>query len=430
MEFKYNRILIFGYGKSGKSVENLLLSRGMSYKVFDDGLRLSGGKYIHRVDGKSLREFDLVVVSPGVSVFDKRVRLAESMGIKIIGEVELGYLFCDVPIIAITGTDGKTTTVNLIQHIFKNSGVSSALLGNVGDPFCDIIKYPTVDYVVLEISSFQLETTDKFKPYIGAILNIDEDHLDRHKSMDNYIKAKMDLFKNCNDKCFAILNADDECTMQNLSNVFAKAVFFNDKKGLNIRDDKIFIGNRVFCEGVSSFCTSKVFYDDILVAIQVALLLKVSKDNIIANLKTFKWLEHRVQLVAEINGVQFINDSKATNFHACMCAIKSIDRKVTLLLGGQDKGLDANEFITGLPENVNRVILFGKKMKKMQKSCKKANIFFDFFDNLEDAFDFVADTSVAGEVVLLSPGHSSFDSYSSYKDRGNHFIDLVNKRKM
>ena len=185
MNLDYKNILIYGYLKSGQAVEQVLIKQNIPYKIYDDNLKLQGGQYLTKIKPSILKMFDLVVISPGISIYNKVVMLAESLGIKVVSELEFGYWFCKCPIIAVTGTNGKTTTVSLLGHILSEFGLKTQVFGNIGNPLCNIINYKKLDFAVVEVSSFQLEATDKFCADYGIILYIDQDHTDRHTRYEN-----------------------------------------------------------------------------------------------------------------------------------------------------------------------------------------------------------------------------------------------------
>lgn len=435
MEFKYKNVLIMGYGKSGKSIEKLFINHKIKHAIHDKNIKLRGAQYLSKLTKKNLSQFDLIVVSPAFSRTNKGIVLANRLGIKVIGEIELGYLFCAAKIIGVTGTDGKTTTVNLIGDILSKAGKKVELLGNIGTPFCEIYGKKGIDYCVLELSSFQLETIDTFRPDIGVILNIDSDHIDRYDSVDDYVQAKLALFKNSGKDTLSVLNFTDLKIMENIDRIRGTKYYINSKNkgGLYIDKDNVFLADKEhekIIEGISRLSPSSVFYDDILAAVRVALLLEIDTKTIVSALKSFLWLKHRVELVAEINGVKYINDSKATNFHASVAAIKAMDSQPILLMGGHNKGMGAGEFFSEVKPLVKKIVFFGKEVKReYKKCCKKYLIPCSFSLSLSDAVKSIKAIAQKGDIVLLSPCYSSFDAYTSYAQRGDDFIRLVKDEK-
>lgn len=427
MEFIYKNVLIMGYGNSGKSMEKLLMSHNIKHSIYDENLKLRGGQFLSKINKKKILTFDLIVISPGFKRNNKVVLLAQKLGIKVIGEIELAYMFCPAQIIAVTGTDGKTTTVNLIHHILVCAGKKSALLGNVGIPFSDIYK-KQVDYCVLELSSFQLETIDKFVPTIGVILNISADHMERYQTEDDYIKVKIKMFKNATKQTRAVLNYKDKSTMENSSMIIADKYYINREDSLHVVDGRLFYGKKRWFS-LSNLCPSPVFYDDILASVAVAMLLKIDNNVIQSALNSFMWLKHRMEVVQEVSGVKYINDSKATNFHSALSAIKAVKDNVVLLMGGHHKGMSADDFFADIKTLVKKIVFFGKEMKSEYKKAIKCGIDCVCFENLPKAMSYIKANAEAGDNILFSPCYSSFDAYNSYEERGEDFVRLVKNEK-
>lgn len=431
MDFDYKRILIMGYGKSGQAVERVLKRLDdIEYKIYDKKSGLDGGNYISKLSKSLIRQFDLLVVSPGISVYNKYIVYAEKIGIKVIGELEFGYWFTDSPVIAVTGTNGKTTTTRLINKIVKSTFRSSTF-GNIGEPLTNAYDKP-LDYLVTEVSSFQLETTCMFKPYISVILNIAEDHLDRHKTFDNYIKAKLGLIKNCNEKSIAILNADDKILMERTENIKLRKYFisqYHKCKGVYVEDGTIMsnLGGKV--EKVIDFDEIDGLFgiiQDVLASILVGLILKIDKEKIIEEVKSFKVSPHRLEVVAKKNNITYVDDSKSTNVHSSLHALECVKDKVVLLLGGQNKNLNFDTIFSQFKDNLVCVVAFGGCRKKVVKSAKAMG-----YENIKvcnyfkDAVHLACNSAKDGNVVLLSPACASFDEFKSYEERGEYFSKLV-----
>ena len=430
MEFDYKNILIMGFGKSGQAVEDIVKKlKNVTYKIFDKEKKVTGAQYFAKLTKKIVRQFDLIVVSPGISVYDKYILYAERIGIKIIGELEFGYWFTDSPVIAITGTNGKTTTTRLAREIVCKK-FSSDAYGNIGTPLCEAYK-KDLDYLICEVSSFQLETTSMFKPYISVLLNIAEDHLDRHKTFENYINCKLGLIKNCTEKSIIVLNADDKIIMKRTENVKAKKFYisqFGKVKGVYIHKEKIY-ANLGHVEEIISLKDIEHLYgvaQDVLAGILIGLLLKVDKQDIVDAVKNFKVSSHRLELVAEKNNIKYIDDSKSTNVHSALNALGNIADRVVLLLGGEDKNLDFAPIFTTYSNNIDLVVAFGSARKKIIKTASK-------FDNVKiigsrffrDAVKIACESALENNVVLLSPACTSFDEFSGYAERGEVFSKIV-----
>lgn len=436
MSLIYNHILIYGYSTSGKAVEQALLKKDISYKIYDDNLKVSGGNYVTKLNEEMLKKFDLMVISPGVSIYNSKVKLAEKLGIKVVSELEFGSWLTKTKIIAITGTNGKTTTTSLLTHVLHVAGLKVHSFGNIGDPLSNIINYKNLDYAIVEVSSFQLEATYKFCPHIGIILNIDQDHIDRHKTFENYIATKINLFKNSNEKTIAILNADDEIIMQNEHKMNANKLYlssYKNVKGLYQLNGAIYYNcndkNELLLKE-DDLKNSHTFLTNLLAVIAVVRLLNIKTDDFLKALKTFDWLPNRLEEVDVINEITFVNDSKATNIHASFFAILSFKQKVNLILGGLDKDLNFEGFFKNIPENVVNIILYGSARNNILKVAKryyKHNIYIT--KNLQSAVNAAFKVAKCGEIVLFSPACASFDAYKSYKQRGEHFKTIVQEIK-
>lgn len=418
--FKYKNVLIYGYSTSGKAVERVLINMDINYRIYDDNMKLGGGKYLFKLSKADIKKFDLIVVSPGVSIFNKKIMYAESEGIRVISELEFGYLICPYPIIAVTGTNGKTTVVKMIEHILNVSGYNVKALGNVGQPLTEVVNYENLDFVIAEVSSFQLEATYKFKPYIGVLLNIDDDHLDRHKSFENYLRLKVGLFKNCNSKDFAVLGGQNEIINNFKNVVFTKYVLGQD---CFVQNDDIVYEDEVVCK--LSELNDVTYIDNVLAVISVLKIIGLDNAKIVAGINTFVGLSHRLEFVEEIDGVVYYNDSKSTNPHATINAVKKLNNyeNITLLLGGQDKGFDFAKLISNLPSNVKRIVAFGKAKKKIAKVCRE-KIECYVYQKMADAV-YQAKLITEDGVVLLSPACASFDEFDSYAHRGDCFKKQV-----
>ncbi len=424
--FKYKNVLIYGYGSSGKAVERVLIEKDVNYKIYDDNKRLGGGKYLFSLKKADILNFDLIILSPGVSIFNKYVRFAESVGVRVISELEFGYLVCPYPIIAVTGTNGKTTVTKMLEHVLNLSGLNVKALGNVGEPLSEVVNYKQLDFVVCEVSSFQLEATYKFKPFIGVLLNIDSDHIDRHKTLQNYVNLKIDLFKNCNAENTAIIN-NSQNILTNFKNGLVNKVVLN-------QDCKLDKGNIMFFKEKVCKLTDLSFdtyLENVLSVIAVLKLVGVTNEKIVMGINTFKNLSHRLEFVDKVNNISFYNDSKATNMHATLGALSKLSeaKNITLLLGGKNKGLNFENLIEKLPNNVCRIVAFGDARKKIFKCCKQ-KVETIMCSNLKTAVLTAFKQTKPGGVVLLSPACASFDEFKSYAERGTFFKNLVGELKV
>ncbi|MEI0487766.1 UDP-N-acetylmuramoyl-L-alanine--D-glutamate ligase [Brachyspira intermedia] len=382
-----------------------------------------------------LDNITLIIISPGIPHTIPIVEEAKRRNIKIIGEIEFAYNF--IPnrnYIAVTGTDGKTTTVTLIHEIIK-SYKKARLLGNVGNTFSKEIETIEPDEdIILELSSFQLETVEKFHAHIAAILNIAEDHLDRYKDIDDYFNTKKNIIINQNKNDFLVLNYDNIYT-----NIWYNELNGNSKSKLltfslkskfatiyyNEEDEYIYYENEKLFSIANRKLIGKHNIANILAAVLICLKDGIPADNIEKVVNNFKGIEHRVELVGEINGVKYINDSKATSMNSVMSALKSFDKDIILIMGGRNKNIDFTPLNSIVNARVKKLILMGEA----------ANVLSDMlhFDNkiivrdLTDAFNYASSIAISGDTVLLSPGCTSFDMFKNYEERGKYFKSLVYK---
>lgn len=435
MAFNYKNVLIYGYSSSGKAVEQVLIANQINHKIYDDNLRLNGGKYLKKLTPKILAEFDLMVISPGISIYNKNIILAEKLGVKVVSELEFGYWFCKFAIIAVTGTNGKTTTVHLINNLLNNAGLKSDVFGNVGRPLSEIAFVENLDYAVVEVSSFQLEATDKFCAKIGIILNIDQDHIDRHKTIENYAMAKVNLFKNANENNIAILNYDDQNLSKFLNKINAKKVFFSkveEVNGVYLKNQKVVVNyknSKDDLTNLNEIDLTKTYLENIFATYLVLKELNISKEVFLKTINEYKPLKCRLEVIDEIKGVKYINDSKATNIHATSNALKSFSSNVILLLGGVNKNLNFKPFFKELPTCVKSIILFGKARNKIYRIAKKCKLPVYVTSKMEFAVYAANAISNPNDIVLLSPACASFDEYKNYQQRGEHFEKIVNALK-
>lgn len=380
-------------------------------------------------------EADLIIISPGVPSTEPFVRRALARNIPILSEIEIAYQLCPAPIIAVSGTDGKSTTTSLITHILKKGGKSAIAAGNIGIPFIKVVPNLTPkDIVVLEVSSFQLEWIDKFRPHIGVLLNIAADHLDRYPSLLEYGKTKMRLFENQDENDFAILNRDDRYIMELSRDIRSHKLYFSlfpdEGEGAFLRNDEIHIkiGSEKFSfpipptklEGLHNL-------QNILASSLVGFLLGLSPTVISEALATFQPLEHRIERVREINGVLFINDSKATNPHSASRALEAFPAPIILIVGGRMKeGADYEGLFREHREKLKAVVLMGESTPILAEIARKAGIQRIYEEkSLKDAVERAYSLSTPGDTVLFSPACSSFDMFKNFEERGKLFKEIV-----
>ena len=434
--------LVYGLGISGLACANWL-SKQYKVWVYDDNKKLLNDLFdknlvanclnVDRLDEKNLKNIDHIILSPTVRLNNRVLKLAEKLEIKVWGEFEFASQFTSAPIVGITGTNGKTTTVNFLHSIFSFLGKKSHLVGNVGTPLSEVIDdiKPT-DIVVAELSNFQLENSSHLSLNQAAILNIAPDHLDKYKNFDEYFLAKQNIIKCANGK--VLLNYDDP-KLRLLGKNYAQSEFFSLSKLPKNLNGAYFDRGIIYLQKNGKhekLCSTAEFkfqgehnLANLLVAVFLAYKSGVEVRDIEKAIPNLTLPRHRLEFVRKVNGVDYYNDSKATNLHAVMSALKNFENKsVVLLLGGSEKG----EKLSGLtlPSCVISVVAFGKLGKRIHKVLK-GKLCVKWYKHLFDAVGYATKIAPAGSVVLLSPGGASFDEFSSYAERGEYFCELINE---
>jgi UDP-N-acetylmuramoylalanine--D-glutamate ligase len=386
----------------------------------------------HRID--TFLKQDLIVVSPGVDLSIEPIQRAMKQGVRVISEIELAYDFIHIPIIAVTGTNGKTTTTLLIGEMLKEDGKKAGVGGNVGDPLILFANgKERWEVLVVEISSFQLEAIEGFRPRISVLLNITEDHLDRYPSYDDYIEAKVRIFANQNSGDVAVLNRDDPIVMQYQEKVKAKKVLFSLREKLE--EGAFSNGQTVFLklgEKGEEYSLAKTplkgihNVENMMAALTAARVFGCSKKAIQDTLNRFEGLEHRLEFVREIKGVRFYNDSKGTNVGSVVKSLQSFAGPVILIAGGKDKNGDLNPLKELIQKRVKHLILIGEAKERMNRELGGLTD-TAMAKTMEEAVFLAHQKAKGGEVVLLSPACSSFDMFKDYKERGNVFKEAVKR---
>ena len=447
MELKDKRVLVVGAGKSGLAVAHFLKGKGAHVVLADSSTPAYPGGELDRLaaDRVSLSlggypevkrgSCDLVVMSPGVPLTVEPARSALEQGIELTGELELAYRFSSTPLVAITGTNGKTTTTTLLGEIFKNAGKNTLVGGNIGTPLVtEVERYGPQDLIVAEVSSFQLETTASFKPKVALILNITPDHLDRHGSMAGYTAAKAKIFANQEPGDFTVLNYDDPLTAALACSSRARVIFFSRRtalsEGVYVKEGKIITrlgGNEEFICGQDELGIPGTHnLENALAAVAAAKSLGVATNSLVYTLKMFKGVAHRLEFVAEINGVRYINDSKGTNPDASIKALEAFPEKIVLIAGGKNKGSDFGCFADKVKERARVLVVVGQSAGAIADAARARG-----FENILYAKDFKEAVLLAhqasrnGEIVLLSPACASWDMFNSFEERGDLFKEVV-----
>ncbi|MBR1442238.1 MAG: UDP-N-acetylmuramoyl-L-alanine--D-glutamate ligase, partial [Firmicutes bacterium] len=422
------KIIISGMARSGISAAKLLKKFGADVTVQDakereklkseaEKLEKEGIKtYLGKNPDDIISDFDILVMSPGVPCDLDFVKKAREAGVEVTGEIEVASSVCDSPIIGITGTNGKTTTTALTGEIVKNYKEKSEVVGNIGTPFCDKAALTDKDsFIVAELSSFQLETIHKFRPVISAVLNITPDHLNRHKTIENYIAAKERVFENQTDEDYLILNYDDEACRDMKNRARAKVFMFSRKEkveGVYADDTSIYINMLGINEKLVDIDDMNIIgthnTENAMAAVAMALCAKVPVEIIRKTLKEFKAVEHRIEFVKTVNGVDYYNDSKGTNPDAAIKAIEAMKKPIVLIGGGYDKGSDFTEWIEKFEGKVKKLIVIGAVTEKIEKTCDKLGFKnYERAESFEDAIDKCYSYAQSGDCVLLSPACAS-----------------------
>ena len=454
MELKDKRVLVVGLGKSGVASALFLKAHGARVTVsdtksgdelrneipslLDHGITVETGGHGER----TFRGQDLIVVSPGVPADLPMLAQARSMGEAVIGEIELAARFLPGPIVAITGSNGKTTTTTLTGEILTAGGIPTRVGGNIGTPAISLADRATRETaIVLEVSSFQLETIQTFRPKVAVVLNVTPDHLDRHRTFEAYVDAKARIFQNQRGDDFAVLNEDDPTCVTMAERTRAQVFWFSRQKevkqGAWVRE-----GNILFRDGRAEAKTSQreiMLVSEIplkgahnlenaLAAVCAGALMGCAPEKIRQAVREFKAVEHRLEFVATIRGVDYYNDSKATNVDATIKALESFPANIHLILGGKDKGSDYTLLNELLRQRVKRVYTIGAAAGKIESqivSPKGGGVEIVHAETLENAVRKANAVAEEGDVVLLAPACASFDQFKNYEQRGQVFKEIV-----
>ncbi|MGA2085307.1 MAG: UDP-N-acetylmuramoyl-L-alanine--D-glutamate ligase [Terracidiphilus sp.] len=451
MELKGKKVLVVGLGKSGLAAALFLRRRGAQVTVSDIRSAEALAKEIPALieegimvetGGHGLLTFrrqDLIVVSPGVPLDTPELAQVRSFGLPVIGELELAARFLKGRMLAITGSNGKTTTTALVGEILQKAGIPSQVGGNIGVPVVALIDQSTDEtWSVLEVSSFQLESTDQFHPSIAVILNITPDHLDRHGSFENYCAAKERIFARQTAEDFLVLNADNERVAEAAARAPAMIYWFSIEHPV---EQGAWLDNGyVVYRPARGAATEQVMplseiplkgahnVENVLAAVVATRLAGAPADAIRQAIESFQAVEHRLEFVARIDGVEYYNDSKATNVDATAKAVAAFDSGIHLILGGKDKGSPYTVLAPLLRERVRAVYTIGSAAAKIESELRGV-VSIHSCVTLDNAVGAAAAAARPGELVLLAPACSSFDQFESYEHRGRVFKELVAERR-
>ncbi len=439
MELEENKFLVVGLGITGVETSKFLRSKGAPVKATDSREEGELGPVVEKLaaGGMEVRcgthapEFfewaDTIVLSPGVRFNLPEIRDAQAAGKTVISEVELAWNFISKPVIGITGTNGKTTTTSLLSEMLIRSGMKIFTGGNIGTPLISVAeKDDEYDFLLLELSSFQLQGIRDFSPHVAVILNISPNHLDHHSSMEEYEAAKLGLFANQGEDDWAVFNADDPTVLKGSDSFRAKKISFGtgkEKTDVYCSEDGIVFGELSFCLRNSAL-VGEHNKENIMAAVAVAGALGCQQDPVQKSINEFRPLPHRMEFVLTIRGVNVYNDSKSTTPFATLRAIESLSSPIVLVAGGKDKGVDYGCLKDAVASKVKALVLIGETAEKMraqlgnlaQTTCA---------GSLQEAAQSAFELSEAGDTLLFSPGCSSFDMFNSYEERGELFKEIV-----
>ncbi len=445
LDVKGKRVLVVGLGKSGVSSALFLRDLGARVTVsdtkteeqlkqeipalLDRGITVEAGHHGER----TFRGQDMIVVSPGVPYNEPHIAQVREQGTPVIGEVELASRFLKGRIIAITGSNGKTTSTALTGEVIAAGGYETLVGGNIGTPAITLVPQSTNEgWVVLEISSFQLESIETFRPHIAVVINVTPDHLDRHGNFDGYAAAKARIFENQTEEDYAVLNADDVTCVEYSGRIRSQVRWFSTKDevgiGAFIRDGKIVYrdddGEREVMPLSDIQLKGAHNHENVLASVCCGMIAGVEPARIRKAVAEFKAVEHRLEYVATVEGVQYFNDSKATNVDATIKALESFPGNVHIILGGKDKGSDYAVLRPLLKERAKRVYTIGAAAEKIEKHLASV-VDLVRSGTLENAVKQATQAAKPGDVVLLAPACASFDQFQSYEHRGKAFKELV-----
>lgn len=440
MDLDGKRVLVVGLGKTGVSTARFLTEKGAVVFASDEkpaselvdatsalgdlNVNLQLGEHSPEV----ISQIDMVVPSPGVPPFNIMLSEAAKRGTPILSEIELACRFLKRPMIAITGTNGKTTTTKLLGEILKKAGKKVFVGGNIGNPLIDYVNgRQEDDYVVIEVSSFQLQWVELFKPLISILLNTTHDHLDYHGTFEEYCSIKEGIFKNQTANDLAILNADDPLSSSLSKRIRAEVKYFSSSKKLT---EGIFLDDGVLRFGNEKYPLEMIRLpgihniENVMAAVVAARRCGCYPSDIISAVENFKGIPHRIEFAGQKDGTEFFNDSKATNVGAVVRALETFSMPIILLLGGRNKGGDFRVISELIREKVKQLVLFGEAREEIN-SLIGGTVPTRLAISLEDAVRSACNHSSSGDIVLLSPGCASFDEFANYEERGRFFKELV-----
>jgi UDP-N-acetylmuramoylalanine--D-glutamate ligase len=438
MDYTGKNVAVLGLGQSGAAAARLLLDEGARVTVLDSGdptprrqtaevLSSQGARVV--LGGDALlcdQHFDFAVLSPGIDPLVPLARRPVEAGIPLLGEIELAYRSCRCPVVAITGTNGKTTTTGLTAALLNAAGIRAEACGNIGLPFSEVAgRSATLEVAVVEISSFQLETTDAFRPRVAVWTNFSANHLDRYPDIESYRNAKLRIFRRQTGEDFAVVNA-----RESLPSLRAKKLTFTSVPSISadftLVQDTIHHLGRPVISMAETRLRGPHNAENLMAALAVGLCLGADLQKMLSAARTFTALPHRCEFVREVDGVSWINDSKSTNLDALEQALRGLSGGAVLIAGGKNKGFDFSPLVKLVGERVHDVVLIGEMRESIARDWAQA-VPCHSADSLADAVAQARLLAKEGETVLFSPGTSSFDMFRSYEERGDFFKQLTHQ---
>jgi UDP-N-acetylmuramoylalanine--D-glutamate ligase len=435
MNFERTTAVVLGLGTSGEAAARLLRQEGAEVTVLDSANSIALVEKATRLNQLGIQTIlgqaadranvyaDLIVLSPGI---DPQVELVQNFrrrGATLTGELELAYGFCRKPIVAITGTNGKTTTTQLIETMLNGGGKRTVACGNIGMPFSEAISLQSeIEIFTVEVSSFQLETISQFRPKVAVWLNFTPDHLDRYADLEEYRSAKLRIFERQGADDFAIVNAQDSLPPLPAQRITFSAYgeaadFVCREKLIHFRDEPVLSLADTYLSGVHNT-------ENLMAALGVAHALDIPWNVATSGLRQYRLLPHRCEDVGQVNGITFVNDSKATNLDALVKALESAPQPVILIAGGKDKGFEFDSIVTLVERKVKHAVLLGEMAERIRRTWSE-HVPCHPVQTLSEAVTVAREHAQPGDTVLFSPGTSSFDMFKNYADRGNQFRQLV-----
>ena len=449
MEVKNKKVLVFGLGISGIGAGKILEAHGADVVLYDGNQKLTEEKVRKQLGEDSnarivigefpeeiLENLDMTVLSPGVPTDLPVIEKMRKQGVTVIGEVELAYQYGKGDVLAITGTNGKTTTTTLLGEIMKNYQDNVYVVGNIGTPYTTAASLMTDDTItVAEMSSFQLESIVDFRPRVSAILNFTPDHLNRHHTMEAYVNAKKNIAKNQTEDDYCILNYEDELTREFGKEVKAKVLYFSSQRkleeGIYLEDGNIIYHYGNVSEKICHVDELQILgthnHENVMAACAMAAVYGVPVEKIRESVKAFKGVEHRIEYVTEKDGVAYYNDSKGTNPDAAIKGIQAMNRPTLLIGGGYDKGSSYDEWLNAFDGKVRYLVLIGQTREKIKEAAERLGVCPNIVlcEDLKEAVEFCAQKAEAGDAVLLSPACASWGQFDNYEQRGDMFKEYV-----